>query len=72
MSPFLLNQIWIGIGDFLLNFFATFGSVLGLQVTVLIRVSQIHGDCLFCFLSLDSDQRNKSALFTIMSSNLQN
>jgi len=39
---FLLNLIWIGIDDFLLNFFATFGSVLGLQVTVLITVSQIH------------------------------
>jgi len=42
MLTFLLNQIWIGIDDFLLNFFATFCSVLGLQVTVLIRVSQIH------------------------------
>jgi len=35
-------QIWIGIGDIFLRFFATFGSVLGLQVTVLIRVSQIR------------------------------
>jgi len=26
-------QIWIEIDDFLLNFFATFGLVLGLQVT---------------------------------------
>jgi len=34
MSAFLLNQIWIGIDDFLLNFFTTFGSVLGQQVTV--------------------------------------
>jgi len=39
MLSFLLNEIWIGIDDFLLKFFATFGSVLGLQVTVLIRVS---------------------------------
>jgi len=34
MLSFLLKQIWIGIDDFLLNFFATFGSVLGLQITV--------------------------------------
>jgi len=27
-------QIWIGIDDFLLNFFTTFGSILGLQITV--------------------------------------
>jgi len=33
MLSFLLEQIWIGIGYFLLNFIATFGSVLGLQVT---------------------------------------
>jgi len=33
MWSFLLEQIWIGIDDFLLNFIATFGSVLGLQVT---------------------------------------
>jgi len=38
----LLIQICIGIDDILLKFFATFGSVLGLQVTVLIRVSQIR------------------------------
>jgi len=38
MLSFLLNQIWIGI-DVLLNFFVTFGSVTGLQVIVLIRVS---------------------------------
>jgi len=29
-----VEQIWILIGDFLLNFFATFNSVLGLQTTV--------------------------------------
>jgi len=29
-------------------FFATFSSVLRLQVTVLIRVSQIRWDCLLC------------------------
>jgi len=34
MLSFLLKQIWIGIDDFLLNFFATFASVLGLQITV--------------------------------------
>jgi len=28
MLPFLLEQIWIGIDYFLLNFVATFGSVL--------------------------------------------
>jgi len=39
---FLLNQDWIGIDYFLLNVFANFSSILGLQVTVLIRVSQIH------------------------------
>jgi len=32
MLSFLLKEIWIGRDDFLLNFFATFGSVLGLQV----------------------------------------
>jgi len=31
----LLNQIWIGFENIVLNFFATFGSVLGLQITVL-------------------------------------
>jgi len=44
MLSVLLNQIWIGIDDFLLNVFTTFGPALGLQVTVLIRVSQIHWD----------------------------
>ena len=34
MLSFLLKQIWIGIDDFLLNFFATFNSILGLQITV--------------------------------------
>jgi len=34
MLLFLLKQIWIGIDYFLLNFLATFGSVLGLQITV--------------------------------------
>jgi len=38
---FLLNQIWIEIDHTLLNFFETLGSVLRLQVTVLIRVFQI-------------------------------
>jgi len=33
LSLFLLQQIWIGIDYFLLNFIATFGSLLGLQVT---------------------------------------
>jgi len=33
MLSFLLEQIWIGIDYFLLNFIANFGSVLGLQVT---------------------------------------
>jgi len=33
MLSFLLEQIWIGIDYFLLNFIATFGSVLVLQVT---------------------------------------
>ena len=60
MLSVLLNQIWIGIGDFLLIFFATFGSLLGLQVAVLIRVFQIHWDCLLCLfkywaLSLTSE-----------------
>jgi len=51
MLSFLLEQIWIGIDYFLLNFFATFdlvlgltitvtvGSVLGLQVTVRLQVN---------------------------------
>jgi len=30
----LFKQNWFGIDDFLLNFFATFVSVLGLQVNV--------------------------------------
>jgi len=34
MLSFLLKQFWIGIDDFLLNFFATFGSILELQITV--------------------------------------
>jgi len=32
MLSFSLKQIWIGIDYFLLNFFATFDSVLGLHV----------------------------------------
>jgi len=60
MLSFLLNQIWIGIDYFLLKFFTTFGSVLRLQVTALIRVSQIIWDCLLCLfkcwaLSLTSE-----------------
>jgi len=35
----------MGIDDFRFNFFATFWSGLGLQFTVLIRVSQFHWDC---------------------------
>jgi len=48
MLSFLLNQIWIGIGDTLLNifFFTTFGPVLRLQVALLIRVPQIRWDYL--------------------------
>jgi len=42
MSSFFPNQIWIGTDDIFLNFFATFDSVLGRHVTVLIKVSQIH------------------------------
>jgi len=34
MISFLFKQIRVGIDDFLLKFFATFGSVLGLQITV--------------------------------------
>jgi len=41
-------QIGIGIDYFILNFFTTSGSGLGLQVTVLIRVSQIHWAYLWC------------------------
>jgi len=41
MLLILLNQIWVGI-DILLNIFTTYGSDLRLQVTVFIRVSQIH------------------------------
>jgi len=39
MLSFLLKHIWIGINYFLLNFFATFGSVLGLQVAVELHVN---------------------------------
>jgi len=42
MLSLLFDQIWIGIDDILLNFFTTFGSVFGLQVTVLIRVFQLR------------------------------
>jgi len=35
----LLKQIWIGIDYFLLNLFATFGSVLRLQITVGLQVN---------------------------------
>jgi len=42
MLSFLLNRIWIEIDDILLYFFATFGSVLGLQGTLLTRLSQIR------------------------------
>jgi len=48
MLSFLLYQIWIEIDDFVLSFFATFGLILGLQVTVLIRIFRIHWDCLWC------------------------
>jgi len=34
MLSFFLKEIWIGIDDFLLNFLATSGSILGLQITV--------------------------------------
>jgi len=34
MLSFLLKHIWIGIDYFLLNFFAIFRSILGLQITV--------------------------------------
>jgi len=34
MLSFFLEHIWIGIDYFLLNFFASFGSILGLQITV--------------------------------------
>ena len=33
MLSFLLERIWIGTDYFRLNFIATFGSILGLQVT---------------------------------------
>jgi len=36
---FCLKQIWIGIDHFHLKFFATFGSVLGLQITVGLQVN---------------------------------
>jgi len=39
MLSFLLKQIWIGIEEFPLNFFATFGSVLGLHVTIGLQVN---------------------------------
>jgi len=34
MLSFFLKHIWIGIDYILVNFFATFGSNLGLQITV--------------------------------------
>jgi len=38
MLSFLLKQNWIVIDDFLLNLFATFDSVLGMQITVGLQV----------------------------------
>jgi len=52
MLLFLLKQIWIGIDNFLLNFFATFDSVLGLQITV------TFGSVLNCRLTLDCSNRH--------------
>jgi len=31
----MLNRIWIGFDSIVFNFFATFGSILGPQITVL-------------------------------------
>jgi len=70
MLSVLLNQIWIGIGDILLKFFATFSSVLGLQVTVFIRVFSNLLRLFIVFVEMlisVSDQRNKSTTFIIMS-----
>jgi len=39
MLSFLLKQIWVGIDYFLLNFFATFGSISGLEITVGLQVN---------------------------------
>ena len=48
MLSFLLKQNWIGIGYFLLNFFATLASVLRLQITVTfgsVLGLQVTADC---------------------------
>ena len=47
------NKISIWIKNILLNFFATSSSILGLQVVVLIRVSQIRWDCLLCLFNVE-------------------
>jgi len=75
MLSFLLNQIWIGIDDILLNFFTTFGSVLGLQVTALIRGSEIRWDCLFCLCkcwALSMTNETSLRYCVSLSSKLQN
>jgi len=48
MLSFLFKQNWIAIDDFLLNFFATFASVLRLQITVTfgsVLGLQVNVDC---------------------------
>jgi len=48
MLSFLLKQNWIGIDYFPLNFFAIFGSVLRLQITVIfgsVLGLQVTVDC---------------------------
>jgi len=51
MSLFMHNQIWIGIDHILLNFIAAFNSVLGQQVAVSIRISQIRWNCVLCLFT---------------------
>ena len=65
MLSFLLKEIWIGIDYFLLKFFGTFDSVLGLQITVnfgsvcdcrLLKISVQFCDCRLlkdCRLTVD-------------------
>jgi len=57
MLSFLLKQIWIGI-EFFLNFYTTFVSVLGLQITV--TIGSVFG-LQDCKLTLDCSRRHNGS-----------
>ena len=55
---FLLKQKWIGIGYFLLNFFATLASVLRLQITVTFVLVLGLQITVACRLTVDCSHRH--------------